>query len=738
VTAASAASGPGARWSDPPASLHDWQKVTGQVSFLSEWEFPGALHAAVVRSPHPRARVVAVDLLAAGRLPGVVAVHTHEELPDRLFNPAGEPPDEQLDQSADRRLLTDEAQHVGDGVAVVVATTRTGARRAAAALAVKWELRPDTQRVEDGCVAGEMAWGEPVDEAMAEADVVLDRTYRTQAVQHMCLEPHACAAVFEPGRGHLTIWTNSQTPSDVRRISSEILGLPMTALHVRKVNEGGGFGAKQEIYEEPLIAWLALHHRRPVQLAYDRAEEFTAGRCRHASRIRVRLGATREGRIVALSLEARLDSGAYASHAPFVLGNVMCAAYYTYPFARYFIRGEVARTNTLPGGAYRGYGTPQALFAVEQAVDELAATVGRDPVDVRLANSTGVAPHPLFGEAPRRLARLLALGRARAGWDGELTAHPDLCRGRGMAMATMLNTTGGDPYEHTTALLRLNEDGTLTLATGTVDCGTGSSAALAALAAGELGIDPRRVEVCEGDTTAALADLGSFSQRSIFVGGGAVLAAARRLRDLVVAETARQAEVPSDGLEIIDGHVRDGGHLDIPLAQVARMSASRGALLAVETYSPSGSPPSYAACFAEVSVDPGTGAVLVDRLTAAVDCGRVLNHAAAVGQVVGATAQGVGYALYEDLRPPGGPVPVVTLEEHGVCLAGDLPDIAVVFLDEPDHAGPHGAKGVGEVAIPPVAPAIANAVAAATGVRCLQLPLRPPAVWAALRAGDRP
>jgi CO/xanthine dehydrogenase Mo-binding subunit len=737
MTAASGWPGPGARWWAPPASLHDREKVSGQISFLSEWNFPGALHAAVVRSPHPRARVVAVDLVAAGHLPDVLAVHTGEELPGRLFNPAGEPPDEQLDQSADRRLLTDEAQHIGDGVAVVVATTREGARRAAAALTVDWELRPDSQDLEDGCLVGEMAWGEPVDEALSEAEVVLDRTYHTQAVQHMCLEPHTCAAVFEPGRGHLVIWTNSQTPSDVRRITSEILGLPMTALHVRKVNEGGGFGAKQEIYEEPLVAWLALRHRRPVQLTYERAEEFTAGRCRHASRIRVRLGATREGRILALSLEARLDSGAYASHAPFVLGNVMCAAYYTYPFASHCIRGEITRTNTLPGGAYRGYGTPQALFAVEQAVDELAVTVGRDPVEVRLANATGAA-HPLFGEAPRRLARLLALGRARAGWDTELTPLAGLCRGRGVAVATMLNTTGAGPYEHTTALLRVNEDGTLTLVTGTVDCGTGSSAALAALAAGELGVDPRRVEVCEGDTTAALADLGSFSQRSIFVGGGAVLAAARRLRDLVVAEAAQQTEMPPDALRMIDGHVKDaGGHLDVPLAQVARTAASRGALLAAGTYSPGASPPSYAACFAEVSVDPATGAVLIDRLTAAVDCGRVLNHAAAYGQVAGATAQGVGYALYEDLRPPDRPPPV-TLEKHGVCLAGDLPDIAVVFLDEPDDAGPRGAKGVGEVAIPPVAPAIANAVAAATGVRCLQLPLRPPAVWAALRARGRP
>ena len=567
--------------------------------------------------------------------------------------------------------------------------------------------------------------------ALAAAEVLVEGTYRTQAVQHMCLEPHACAAVFEPGRPHLTVWTNSQTPSDVRRICCEVLGLPMTALHVRKVNEGGGFGAKQEVYEEPLVAWLALRHRRAVQLAYDRREEFVAGRSRHASEVHVRLGATADGTITAVDVEARLDSGAYASHGAYVLGNVLCAGYYTYPNAVHHVAGTLVRTNNLPGGAYRGYGAPQALFAVEQAVDELAELVDRDPVTLRVRNAGSVG-HPLFGDAPARLGTLLHLGRAAAGWGEPFRDTDGVRRGRGVAVATMLNTTCDDPHEHTTALVRLNEDGTLTLSTGTVDCGTGSSAALASLVARELTIEPRCVDVCEGDTASALPDLGSFSQRTIFVAGGAVLAAARRLRSTILAEATAVTGVP--GLSLVDGRIRDEeGQVDLTLAEVARPAVSRGALLGAATFAPDASPPTYCACFAEVTVDVATGGVSVHRLTAAVDCGTVLNRAAARGQVAGAVAQGLGFALYEDLRPPGVEAPVTTLEAHGIALAGDVPDIRVVFLDEPDQGGPLGAKGVGEAAISPVAPAIANAVAAATGVRVRSLPMRPEVVWSALQ-----
>jgi putative selenate reductase molybdopterin-binding subunit len=708
--------------------MRDREKVTGRIGFLSEWRIPGALHAVVVRSPWPHARVIGIDVRGAEALPGIVAVYTHEDVPAQLYNPAGEPPDDQLDASADRRLLTDEAQHVGDGVAVVLAASQHAARACAASIKIEWEPLTPAVGFHNGCVIGEMTSGDDdVEDALATAQVTVNATYWTQAVQHMCLEPHACAAVFEPGTSHVTVWTNAQTPSDVRRICCEVLGLPMTALHVRKVNEGGGFGSKQEIYEEPLVAWLALRHRRPVQLAYTRAEEFIAGRSRHASKVQVRLGATRAGVISAITLDAQIDSGAYASHAAFVLGNALSAGYYNYPWASHAIRGQALRTNVLPGGAYRGYGSPQSLFAVEQAIDELAARVGQDPFDIRAVNATGNT-HPLFDEGPSRLSQLLQLARRRSDWDNPI-APP---RGRGMAMATMLNTTGDGPYEHTTALLRLNEDGTLTLGTGTTDCGTGSSAALAQLAARAFGISSREVEVCEGDTTCGLNDLGSFSQRTIFIGGGAVLAAVASLRTLVLAEAARQTG--AENLLIAEGMVRDeSGRVTISLADLARSAAKRGALLAAESYTPQSSPPSYAVCVAEVNVDCHTGAITVERFISAIDCGRVLHPAAAYGQVAGAVAQGIGFALYEDLRPDSNEA-VLTLEQHGVPLAGDIPDIDVVFLDDPDDAGPEGAKGVGEVAIAAVAPAIGNAVAAATGIRHRRLPLRPARVWEACRA----
>jgi len=306
-------------------------KVRGRQLFMNDISTPDALWAKVIRSPHARADVLAVDPNRALSVDGVVAVFTADEMPDVTFNTAASAPSNELTRSADRRLLTNNAQHVGDAVAVIAATSRKAAEAAAQLVDIDWQvLAPELD---------------------------LEGAYRRGKVL---------------GR--------------IRRLCADILGMPMTQVRIVKLDEGGGFGCKQELYEEALVGWLALRLQRPVQLRYSRLEEFTASRTRHAAIIHVQLGLRSDGKLLACNLSALVDSGAYASHTPYVIGDLGAATVYTYPGAAHHFQCLAVQTNKLPGGAYRGFGAPQANFAVEQTRDIAARRLRIDPVELRLLN----------------------------------------------------------------------------------------------------------------------------------------------------------------------------------------------------------------------------------------------------------------------------------------------------------------------------------------------------------------
>jgi xanthine dehydrogenase molybdenum-binding subunit len=373
-----------------------------------------------------------------------------------------------------------------------------------------------------------------------------------------------------------------------------------------------------------------------------------------------------------VDVRAVVDSGAYGSHAPYVANAVALTARSSYPRATHRFSGEVVRTNTLPGGAYRGYGVAQLNFGMETALTAAAIRLGLDPVEVRLRN------------APARLARCLVVGRKEFGWP-RVADHGTLRRGYGVATAVKATVTGEDS-EFSSAWVEVDETGRATLVTGTCDSGTGSSTVLAQVVAEELGIAVESVRVVQGDTSLTPADVGSAAQRSVFLGAGAAREAARRAR------------------------LRPGERV---------------------TFRAGRAPASYCACFTAVTVDVELGTVVVEECLVVTDCGRVLNPLGAAGQVHGGVVQGIGLALI-DLHPPEG---VTTIQEHGVPGALDVPLVRALFTGDPAPGAPYGGLGLGELPVVPVPAAIAGAIADATGVVPTSIPMRPESLWLALRGG---
>lgn len=721
---------------------HTWdeprRKASGRWRFLTdhlETPPPGALFVHIVRSPQASGRLLSWAGEAAHALEGVHSVWAPSDVPAIVFNSAAAPPAPPLVSTADQRLLTDEPRHVGDACLAVVTADEVTGRRAEDALACCWEAAPPALpvRLSDAPRLGAISSTTvpaPADTAGCADHHLLDVVIETEsaAVEHLCLEGPAC--LVEPDDdGALTVHTNSQAPSDVRRAVSEIVGLPLHCVRVLKYQEGGGFGAKQEVYDEPLLSFLASRLSRPLWARRALRTTLAAGRTRHETRLTCRARIEPSGALAALDLRGDVNSGAYASHVAYVMANIAEAGSHLYPDAAHHFELTARFTNQIPGGAFRGYGAVQALLAVEQALDEGARQTGLSPFEIRRRNA---GRHPRLGSASRRpgTSRLRdVLDLAEEAWAQRPidAAPPGWLTGWGLAAAAMLSTTVVPVPEGTAAVLRLNEDGTFTLATGSCDCGTGSSHALAGLAGEALGVDARRVGVVEGDSDLVLMDLGSFAQRTIYVAGASVVDAARALRRRILAAAAARLGCPASDLTVTPAGILDAaGRPRIDLAELARRETVDGrTLLTLGGVGPATNalPLSYVVVVVAVAVHPGEGTVTVPAALIAADCGTVLDPVRVRGQLEGGFVQGLSATLCERWAPDQRGRGPLTLLEHRALGPGALPELQVVLLDVPEPTGPRGAKGIGELGIPAVAPAVANAVRDAVGHRIRGIPI---------------
>jgi xanthine dehydrogenase molybdenum-binding subunit len=738
------------------------RKVIGAEQYVQDLRVPGMLVGKILRAGVPHARIRAIDVSRARALPGVYAVIT-----------AADAPPGRLGVNRDHPILkADRVRSERDELAAVAAIDEDTAREALALVAVELEplpplldpfeaLREGAPLVHDdrpGNVALRYAHVHgDVDAALAASDVVVEGRFVLPRIAHACLGTFGCLAQWDL-EGRLSLTTPTQVPNLALHDLSKILGLPPQKIRIVQPAIGGGFGSKLDVYpHEPIAALLARAAGRPVKIVFDRREEFVASPTRQDSVIDLKTGARRDGTLTARDCRVVLDNGGYTSWGATIPMVMMEAISSLYRLEAVRFEAVAAYTNNPYAGAFRGYGNPQGTFAVESQMDELAAALGVDPLDLRLKNAQ--AP----GEVTPQGLRLTTCGLRDCllqaaegiGWQDRRRgqAPGEGHRRRGVGLASMIHVAGGARIygsDGCGSILKIDDFGRVTLITGATDIGQGAEEILATIVAEELGVEPAAVSVVGNDTDVAPWDVGVHASRTTFIAGNSARLAAQKLKQRLAEAASEVWGVPVEKLEVGGGTVRVRTAPDKPpiaydrLVRQVHFRPKSTQLVAEAFYEP----PSvhqdanfvgnvsatygFATHAAEVEVDTETGKVTVLRMVCAHDVGRALSPTAVVGQVEGGVAQGLGYAVMEELLVQGGKIANPSFVDYHIPKATDVPPIDVRLVETDDRDGPFGAKGMAEAPIIPVAAAVANAVADALGVRLRQLPMTPERVLAAL------
>lgn len=744
--------GTAARRVDTPA------KATGRARFISDTVVPGMVHAKLWRSPMPHARIGVIDLTRARQAPGVIAVLTAADLPvkDLYYGPAFK----------DQPLLADGVvRYAGEPVVAVVADTVAHAEAACGLVSVDLTELPVADNLDAALAAGapilharprlaahfrdltslrpipgtnvchHWSYGRgDVERGFAEADLVVEQTYTFPMVHHYSLEPH-CAIARVDGQG-ITVWASTQHPFPVRKELAEMFGLPLARVQVIVPYLGGAYGNKSYTKIEPLTIALATHVKRPVRLALTVEEAFKTVR-RAAVRYRIRTGVRRDGTLVARDCEIHYQLGAYADVGPRVVQKSAYTAAGPYRIPNVRINAYGVYSNTVVSVAFRGYGVPQLAWAYESQMDVIAERLGIDALELRLRNVLKRGETFVEGDLPVDCDYAEGLRKAAAaiGW-GE---SPGPRRGKGLACTIKAPLAPSV----SNAMVRLHADGSATLLASTVEIGQGGRTALSQIVAQELGLPLGRVRLARSEVGMSPYDQATSASRSTTLMGLAVLRAARDVRDQLVAIAARRLGADRSALTLRDGGVvGPAGELTYAEALAAHFGTG-GELIGRGTYrgerghaALGGEAPFWEVGMAavEVEVDPETGRVRILRYVSIADIGKAINPRECEAQEEGAAMMGIGHTFFEQMVYDGGQLLNPTLIDYRVPVMEDLPDeYRSVLVENGDGPGPYGAKGIGESGLLPTAPAVANAIARAVGVRITDLPMTPERVWRALR-----
>ncbi len=736
--------------------------VRGTARYTFDSEIDGLLHIKLLRSPHPHAKIVAIDKTAALSVPGVCAVLTHEDVPDRLFSTARHEKD-WMDPE-DTRVLDNVVRFIGQKVAAVVAETEAAAEEACRRLKVDYRILPavldpeqamtpgapvihsdrttehriaDAQRNIVAEVHGEFG---DVATALAASAVTYEGTFTSQRVQHAALETHGGLAWLDQS-GVLNVRSSTQVPFLTRRALTDIFNLPMDKVRVFCERVGGGFGGKQEMLVEDILALAALKTGRPVKLELTREEQFIATSTRHPMRVDIKAGADADGKLTALQLDVLSNTGAYGNHGGAVLFHAVAESISVYNCPNKKVDGVVVYTNTVPAGAFRGYGLPQTIFAVESAIDELARRLGISPFDIRRRNI--VRPgDPMLSPPPSEyhdvaygsygLDQCLDLVERAMRAD---MPRPDLSSdwltGEGMAL-TMIDTV--PPAGHIAdAKIALRDDGDFDLAVGTAEFGNGTSTVHRQIAATALATTVDNIRLRQSDTAHGGHDTGAYGSTGIFVAGKATQAAAESLARELKAAAADAWLCDAATCALTDNSVVSGVRR-ISFAELARSAREQGKRLSASGNS-EGTPRSVAFNVQgfRVAVNKATGELKILRSVQAADAGVVANPMQCRGQIEGGVAQALGTALYEEMViDTEGRVINAKFRDYHLPSFADVPRTEVLFAETSDTIGPMGAKSMSESPYNPVAAALGNAIADATGIRFAATPFKPDRLFPAL------
>jgi CO/xanthine dehydrogenase Mo-binding subunit len=735
-------------------------KVTGRALYGSDMNMPGMLVGRVLRSPHAHARIRSIDTSKAAALPGVKAVVTSADFPEQKFEYVGPERVAQNFWHMTRNIMAREkVLYEGHPVAAVAATSKSIADQALALIVVDYEvlphvidvdeaMRPDAPLLFDDLITrgvepppkpsniskrveyklGDLAAG------FAQADEIVEMSFKTAAVHQAYIEPQGCTARCDAdGQGEL--WSSSQGHFVVRAYTAQLLGMKLGDLRVYPAEIGGAFGGKTVVYVEPVCMMLAKKSGAPVKLVMSREDVFRATGPTSGSSMTVKIGITRDGKIVAADGLFKLQAGAFPG-SPF-MSTCMCAfAPYDIPNARSI--GYDVVSNRPKVAAYRAPGSPMGAFAVESVLDVLARKIGMDPLELRLKNAAKKGTQMLSG------GKLVHDGYADT--IKALIDHPGYRvplgpnQGRGVASGYWFNGGG-----ESSATVHVNADGTVVLATGSPDIG-GSRASMAIMAAETLGIDYELVRPIIADTASVGYTHVTGGSRVTFATGQAVVDTTKTIIQELCVRAARMWKVDPEGVVWEDGHAKPassnvGTFAPLSLKEIAAKSATTGGpIVAAGSVNPAVVAPGFATQFCDIEVDPETGKVKVLRFVAAQDVGRAIHPSYVEGQIQGGVVQGIGWALNEEyiynakglMENPG-------FLDYRIPVSSDLPMIEPLMVEVPNPNHAYGAKGAAEVNICPPMAAIANAIERAVGTRLTELPMSPPKVRAALdaRGGQR-
>jgi xanthine dehydrogenase molybdenum-binding subunit len=733
-------------------------KVSGRAQYAGDLSLPGMLHAKTKRSNVAHARIKRIDAARALACEGVKAVLTHHDVPRVLHY--GSPHPRSASVTKDQYILDSKVRYWGESVAVVAAVSEEIADEALDLVEVEYEELPALLTVEaalsspirihelrsDNLVVDPVTVRRgDVEKGFKEAHLIVEGTYAMGRPTPAYMEPNVCVSQWNEDR--LTMWISTQTPFMVRGILAEVLGLPLTKVRVLVDHMGGGFGAKQDLFQtEFLCALLAKKTGRPVRMEYTRKETFLGGRSRHPGTVWLKQGFRKDGTISARQARVTFNSGAYGSHAPGVSAVGTTALTSLYRCDNVLLEGRAVYTNTPIAGAYRGYGVVQTYYALDIQMDEAAEKLGIDPAALKLKNAVregDLSPsgHPIVGHG---LEDCIKRGIEETGWQRIRRQRPSSDPGthirKGWGMGCEMHGSSAYPgiKEQGNATVRMNDDGTAQLFTGTTGLGTGAHTALAQVVAEELGLRFEDVSVVHGDTDVVPWDIGAFASHTTYMGGRAAQMAAAEVKKQLLAIAAEALEAAHQDLEVRQGIVRVKGadrRISVRDAVSPKLGLPTPQLIASATYKPTKSY-SFAAHFVEVQVDTETGQIDVLQVVPVHEIGRVIHPVAAAGQIEGGIQQGIGHTLTEDyvIDPQTGRSLNAGFVDYKMPLSLDMPPIRTILLETaPDPGGPFGAKGVGEDPIIAIGPAIANAVYNATGVRFRHYPITPEDVLNGLR-----
>lgn len=762
----------------PELKVDSLKLTKGNPAFVDDIEMRGMLYAALLTSPHAHARILDIDDHEALAIPGVHAVLHYKNVPRVRYASGGQsyPNPKPYDQVS----FDNKVRHVGDRVAVVAAESPEIAEEALKHIYVSYEVlpavfdeneatqenapvihdEPDMEGAHDAAhnivhhIKGKVG---DVEQGFAQADHIFEQHFYVHQVQQVPIEPHICIGFWDSDE-RLNLRTSTQVPFHVRRMVAPLLGLPVKRIRVIKPRIGGGFGAKQEMLIEDIVGHLVIATGRPVRLELTRQQEFMSSRTRHPQTIHYKTGVDKAGKLVAQEMRVIGNTGAYGTHGLTVqtVTGLRGLSSYNCPNKRFDCK--VVYTNIPVPGAYRGYGAPQALFALEAHMEDIAQQLGMDVIEfkrlnwVKLGDPMDIAPHlgeresdgtdvPIIRSSG--LEQCVLQGMQAIGWHKRSDptwkldpTRPHIRRGMGFAMC--MHGTAIPGLDMGGASIKINDDGSFNILVGATDLGTGSDTALGQIAAEVLGVPLEDIIIYSSDTDMTPFDTGAYASSTTYISGTAVMKAAEQVREQIKERAGLMLNL-SDWSQI---RLRDRQAIApdgrrVSLSAIALHSLhqqDQRQIMATASFVSPESPPPFAGQFAEIEVDIQTGQVTVKKLVMAVDCGVAINPMTASGQVEGGMTQALGYGHCEEMAyDENGRMVNPYLGPYKIYRADEMPEMEVILVQTNEPSGPFGAKAVAEIPKDGVAPALRNAIMDATGVQINRIPFTPERVWTAIQ-----